>query len=107
MFLYSNYSANEYGGKFIMEINEIFSDNMILQANKPVRIFGTGKGIVKFEISNRSSMMVSKSEHWLVEIESFDYGGPYTMTVTMDSHTKEFRNIYFGDVFLLSGQSNV
>ena len=89
-----------------MKLNAIFSDNMILQANKPVCVFGSGKGKVTVEISGEKATTVSNGEDWLVELPSFDYGGPYSMTVNLNGDIKEFKDIYFGDVYLLSGQSN-
>lgn len=89
-----------------MKLNAIFSDNMILQANKPVHIFGTGKGIVTVQIADKSAEIISNNENWLVELPAFNYGGPYKMTVNLNGTIKEIYDIYFGDVYLLSGQSN-
>lgn len=89
-----------------MKLSAIFSDNMILQANKPVYVFGEGKGKITVEIQGKSVSYVSNNENWLVELPSFDYGGPYVMMVNLDGDIKVFNDIYFGDVYLLSGQSN-
>lgn len=51
----------DYGG-FCMKLNDIFSDNMILQANKPFFVFGSGKGKVTVEISGKKATVVSNSE---------------------------------------------
>ena len=90
-----------------MKINPIFSDNMILQANKPVSIFGTGTGKVTVGIANREVAVVSNNENWVAKLPAFDYGGPYEMSVNLDGEIKRFKDIYFGDVYLLSGQSNI
>lgn len=37
-----------------MELNALFTDNMVLQAEKPVRIFGTGNGKVNVEINGKT-----------------------------------------------------
>lgn len=89
-----------------MKLNPILSDNMILQAKKPVYIFGIGSGSVTVDISGVTSTFNSSSDKWLVELPAFDYGGPYEMTVNLDGEKKVLKNIYFGDVYLLSGQSN-
>lgn len=89
-----------------MKLSTIFSNNMILQANKPVRIFGEGKGKVTVKIDNKEAYSFFDGEKWLLELDSFDYGGPYTMTVDLDGKKEILENIYFGDVYLLSGQSN-
>ncbi|MBO5952607.1 MAG: hypothetical protein J6Q53_00550 [Oscillospiraceae bacterium] len=90
-----------------MKLNPIFSDNMVLQATKPIYIFGCGAGTVTIEIAGKSASVVSTGDNWLLELPAFDYGGPYEMTVDLDGDTKTLKNIYFGDVYLLAGQSNI
>jgi len=89
-----------------MKLNAIFSDNMVLQANKPVYVFGSGHGKVTVEISGNVASVVSSNDNWLVELPTFDYGGPYDMAVNLDGETKILHDVYFGDVYLFSGQSN-
>lgn len=89
-----------------MNLNSIFSDHMILQANKPVRVFGLGAGSVTVELADKTAAITATGSNWLVELPAFDYGGPYEMTVTLNGEVKQFTDIWFGDVYLLSGQSN-
>lgn len=89
-----------------MKLNDIFTDHMILQANKPVRVFGSGRGKVIVEILGEKVTTISDSDDWMVKLPAFDYGGPYEMIVNLDGNIKELKDIYFGDVYLLSGQSN-
>lgn len=91
----------------IMKLNPIFSDNMVLQAEKPIYVFGSGTGHVTVEIAGVSAALVSTTENWLVNLPACEYGGPYEMTVNLDGDIKTFHNIYFGDVYLLAGQSNI
>lgn len=90
-----------------MKLNPIFSDNMILQANAPVRVFGTGKGKVKIKIEDKEQTSICNDENWSVELPSFDYGGPYTVDIYLDGEHKRLKNVYFGDVYLFAGQSNI
>ena len=55
-----------------MKMNEIFCDGLILQANKPVRIFGSGNGTVTVTIGGKSATATAEGERWLVELPSFD-----------------------------------
>ena len=89
-----------------MKLNSIFSDNMVLQAEKPIYIFGTGKGTATVQIADKTAEVISNDENWLIKLPAFDYGGPYKMTVNLNGIVKEINDIYFGDVYLLSGQSN-
>ena len=90
----------------MVTLNPIFSSGMVMQANKPVRIFGKGEGEVTVTFFGKTESIISKGE-WLIEFEPQAYGGPYTMEVTLDGTKKKFTDIYFGDVYFLGGQSNM
>ena len=62
-------------------LNPIFCDNMIMQANKPIRIFGNGDGIACVEFMGKRKTVRSKDDSWLVELDSVDYGGPYEIKI--------------------------
>ena len=87
-------------------LNPIFTNDMILQANKPVRVFGNGTGDVTVEFLGKTQSVVSNGE-WHAEFDAQGYGGPYKMSVTLDGVKTEITGIYFGDVYLLGGQSNM
>lgn len=89
-----------------MKLNPIFSDNMVLQAGKPIRVFGFGCGRISVEIDGISGEGTFEGEEFLLILPSHDYGGPYSMKVELEGESKEFSDVYFGDVILMSGQSN-
>ena len=88
-------------------LNPIFCDNMIMQANKPIRIFGNGDGIACVEFMGKRKTVRAKDDSWLVELDSVDYGGPYEIKILMTCDCVTLKNVYFGDVYLLGGQSNM
>ena len=90
----------------MVTLNPIFTNDMILQANKPVRVFGNGTGDVTVEFLGKTQSVVSNGE-WYAEFDAHGYGGPYEMSVTLDGVKTEITGIYFGDVYLLGGQSNM
>ncbi len=87
-------------------LNPIFRDNMIMQANKPVRFFGDGNGTVSV-LFNGKEKAVTANGKWLIEFDSVDYGGPYSIKVVLNNSAINLENVYFGDVYLLGGQSNM
>lgn len=89
-----------------MKLNNLFSDHMIMQANKPVRVFGTGAGTVTVELLGQTACTTSAGGDWLVELPSLNYGGPYEMTLNLDGEIRTLSDLWFGDVYLLAGQSN-
>lgn len=90
----------------MINLNPIFKDNMIMQANKPVRFFGQGEGKVSVFFNGVRKEAISSGE-WLIEFDSVNYGGPYRIEITLDDNLAVLDNVYFGDVYLLGGQSNM
>ncbi len=80
---------------------------MILQANKPIKVFGTGEGIGKVEFLGETSEFVSDGLNWCVTLGIYPYGGPYEMKVTMNGETVTVSDIYVGEVWIAGGQSNM
>lgn len=90
----------------MITLNPIFASNMVLQAGAPVRFFGEGKGKASITLNGVKKEADSQGE-WLIEFEAFNYGGPYDIDVMLDSAFFTLKNVYFGDVILLGGQSNM
>ena len=90
----------------MVTLNSIFCNDMIMQANKPVRFFGSGDGNVSVELNGVNKSTVSNGK-WLIEFDAMGYGGPYEIKVMLDDKSIILNNVYFGDVYLLGGQSNM
>ncbi len=90
----------------MVTLNSIFCSNMIMQANMPVRIFGGGKGKATV-IFNGVEKEVMSDGSWMLEFDEVSYGGPYEITIGLDGIFSTLKNVYFGDVYLLGGQSNM
>lgn len=89
-----------------MKLNQLFCNNAVLQANQPCFIFGTGAGTAFVQIDNLSKEANFTEDFWCIELPSHPYGGPYEMKVILNGEEQILSDIYFGDVYLLSGQSN-
>ena len=84
-------------------------DGMVLQRNTTARIWGKAspgeKVTVRF-LKKRYVTTADKDGEWTIGIETRSRrmtGGPYTMEI----NGKTLRDIYVGDVWLCSGQSNM
>jgi len=90
----------------------VFSDNMVLQRNSEVTVWGwctnTG-GKVTVSPSWSDSAYVTKAYQslWSVQVPTADAGGPYTLTVRVGDDSVTIRNILLGEVWICSGQSNM
>ena len=93
-----------------LSLNGIFSDNMVLQRSKSIRIFGEavpGK-TVQVKFLGKTFTGVAKADSgWVVLIPAQKAGGPYKMEVTSGNRKIVLENILLGDVWIASGQSNM
>lgn len=94
-----------------VKLPEIISDNMVLQQQTEVAVWGTarpGAGVsVKGSWSSRSySTRADKDGKWLVRVATPKAGGPYSMTIS-DGEPLKISNILVGEVWYCSGQSNM
>jgi sialate O-acetylesterase len=85
------------------------SDGMVLQRNETVRIWGTADPGEKVTVTFLKKKYVGTADaegNWMVYIPTTKknmVGGPYTMTI----NERKLSDIYVGDVWLCSGQSNM
>ncbi|MBR3979348.1 MAG: hypothetical protein IKJ94_06985 [Oscillospiraceae bacterium] len=90
-----------------MELAKIFSDNMVLQAGKPIRVFGTGKGAAAVTFCGITKTVNSTGERWELEFPPMPYGGPFRMEADLNGKPAVIENIMVGQVILFAGQSNM
>ncbi len=98
-----------------LSLSNIFSDDMLLQADKPLTIWGKGPAgqTVTVTLTDRKGTVTKKQTTikndftWEVVMGNFPAGGEYRMAVTCGREKKEYKNITFGDVWLCVGQSNM
>lgn len=90
----------------MLKLNPLFSDNMVLAAGKPIRVFGEGDKNVKVSFCGNTAECVCENGNWLCELPAMEYGGPYEMEITMGAEKTILHNVHIGEVLLLAGQSN-
>ena len=92
-----------------LSLPNLFSDNMVLQQNATVPIWGWGEEGATVTVSFRGETATAHvvDGKWMVKLSSLKAGGPNTMTVTSGSVTKKINNVLVGEVWLASGQSNM
>ncbi len=90
-----------------MNLNAIFQNGMVLAANKPIRIFGSGTGDCTVRFLNIAYSGHSNGDRWCVEIPAHPAGGPYVMDVMLNGEETHITDVYLGEVILLHGQSNI
>src|SRR5437868_4951141 len=92
-----------------VRLPKILSDNMVLQREKPITIWGwanTGEKITIRFNKQTKSIKTDKSGKWLISLAPEAAGGPFTLTVK-GTNTITLSNILVGEVWICSGQSNM
>ncbi len=80
---------------------------MVLQRDKPIRLFGTGSGVAEAELNGRTARTESSGAAWRLELPAMPAGGPYTLQINLNGEEQILRDVYIGDVWLAGGQSNM
>ena len=91
----------------MLQFDPIFTDHAILQAGKPVRIYGKGEGEVSVKLADLSQTVLAKDGRWCAEFPAKDYGAICNLSATCCDKTLTICDITFGDVYLIAGQSNM
>lgn len=84
----------------------LVGNNMVLQRNKPLHIWGWAEKGEKVTINFLNSTYhatTGKDGKWEIQMPARTAGGPYKMTI----NTISLDNILIGDVWIASGQSNM
>jgi sialate O-acetylesterase len=86
----------------------LIADGMVLQRDMKAPIWGTAdKGeTVSVEIQGQKVSATAEDGKWLVRLDNLKAGGPFEMTIA-GTNTIHFKNVYVGDVWVCSGQSNM
>ena len=92
-------------------LHNIYTDHMVLQRGKNIKISGTaapGKS-VEVTFDGKSTKATSgKNGEWCAVLPPHDAGGPYTLTVSGKNQVKRvLKDVLVGEVWLCSGQSNM
>lgn len=90
-------------------VDKIFSDGMILQRNTNNKIYGYDVPSQDIQViidSIEYYTYADPSGYWEVELDKKENSGPFEMLI-QGSEQKVIRDLYFGEVFLLGGQSNM
>lgn len=88
----------------------IFSDNMVLQRDAPVKIWGWADKDENIKVKfngQKLNTRAKKNASWEITLSPTVFGGPYTLEVIGKNNKIQLENILVGDVWLCSGQSNM
>jgi sialate O-acetylesterase len=100
-----------------LKVSSFFSDGMILQHGVSVPVSGESAPMSRITLSFPDKEYKAQADaggKWLVLLDSHSPGGPYSMEISAVGDTASgtpeailIKDIYYGDVWLCSGQSNM
>jgi len=95
-----------------IKLPALFSDNMILQQETEVPVWGWGDRNSEYKIQtswNQESYSVKtdKAGKWRLKVSTPKAGGPFSITVKNNDQNKTIQNVMIGEVWICSGQSNM
>lgn len=90
-----------------MKLSDIFSDRMVLQRNKEIRVFGEGEGEGYVDFCGKHTPFSCEDGHFLATLPAEEAGGPYTLTVSLGGECITLSDVMVGDVYIAAGQSNM
>ena len=94
-----------------LKLNPLFSNQMVLQQEKNVAIWGeyapNSSVTIKGSWGEISTGVSDNNGSWKVLIPTPKAGGPFELEITTKTTTKKITDVMIGEVWLASGQSNM
>lgn len=88
---------------------QIFGDHMVLQRDTSVPVWGWAGPAEKVTVTladQKVETVTDTSGRWKVELAAQSAGGPHALTVA-GNNTIQIKDVYLGEVWVCSGQSNM
>lgn len=109
LFCFSAALVASFWAKAEVKPSTLFCDHMVLQRNIALPVWGTAnpgeKVTVKFNKSEQSAT-ADASGKWMIRLPKQKAGGPFTMEIN-GTNAISVNDVYVGEVWLCSGQSNM
>lgn len=94
-----------------LNVSKIFTDNMVLQRNEPIHLWGKGtpETMVKVQFANKiKRTKIRQDSTWNIFFEKqIANSSPQSITIESESKKILLKNILIGDVWFCIGQSNM
>ncbi|MBK0383582.1 hypothetical protein I5M32_11495 [Pedobacter sp. SD-b] len=93
-------------------VSPIFGNHMVLQQNANIKIWGKANPNEEIKITGsflkgNFKSISDKDGNWVIELKTPAFGGPFQLQVKGKQGQIDLNDIYLGEVWLASGQSNM
>ncbi|MGN1212024.1 MAG: sialate O-acetylesterase [Candidatus Cryptobacteroides sp.] len=94
-----------------VELPSILSDNMVLQRESDVNLWGKSEPGSRIRVSvswdkRKYKTVADESGNWILAVRTPEAGGPYSIEIS-DGEPVVIGNVLIGDVWICAGQSNM
>jgi len=92
-----------------VRLPKLFADDMVLQRNKLIPVWGWAEANEKIEIHFNKQIKTTTADangKWFLKLDFEKAGGPYELTI-VGRNKIILRNILVGEIWICSGQSNM
>jgi len=99
--------TQDFGG---LKLPSVFTDNMVLQRNLPILIYGSanaGENVTITFDDRREIIKANDYGQWKVSFPAMKSGGIHQISIATLEKNITLKNILIGDVWFCSGQSNM
>lgn len=93
-----------------LRLPSFFSNHMVIQRQKPVRLWGWADKGAQINISISGTKVTAKADkegRWHATLPMMEAGGPFTLDVWTKRDTIRLQDVMIGEVWICSGQSNM
>ena len=93
-----------------LRLPRLFTNGAVLQREVPLPVWGQAAAGATVSVALNGvsgSTQAGADGAWRLDLPAMPAGGPYTMTIAAGAQTTTLQDVYVGDVWLASGQSNM
>jgi sialate O-acetylesterase len=94
-----------------MQVASVFTNHMVLQREKPIPVWGHARPATRVSVcltgADPVETIAGADGRWLVKLPRRDAGGPFQLTVSGGGSEVRFEDVWIGEVWIASGQSNM
>lgn len=93
----------------MLQTAAVFSNNMVLQRNKTIRVFGTADtgSHITVSLLGKEAHAVCRDGRWIAYLPEMEEAEDAVMEISDEKDHIRFTNIAIGEVWLAGGQSNM
>lgn len=99
--------TGNYGG---LSLSPLYTDGMVIQRNKPIVFRGKANAGETVKVNFNGHMLsaiTNDAGKWKITFPAEEAGGPYKAQISTKKEKLTIQDIYVGEVWLCSGQSNM